>query len=392
MLSLDFVEWLRGFTDAEGCFRVQNTVRSNFSFIFSFCLHIDDVAALEYIKNNLQIGTVSIEKKYSTATYRIISLKEIAIVIAIFSKYNLNSTKHLNFLAFKQAFELYMENNSKEARDAVKPLIANIKGNMNSLKTDYEMPKNHQFLVTENWLLGFTEGDGSFHYTLSKEMFAFSIGQKDNEALMYAIKDFLESRAIEQSLVIADKSIVKIYPGKPGFLNLTVRDLDYIESVIIPIFDRLIWHTKKELDYQDWKDIIRLRKKGLHYLPEGEALIKRIASQMNKYRLSNSDAPIIDRFSLKAEIDKLLSGPSNYTSKDGKVWINSLKRFKTDNKPKGVQLVEVSEGNILNTFLTQTDCAKFFNISEAAVRKRLKKETQFEFEGLIVYLRRVNNN
>jgi hypothetical protein len=43
-----------------------------------------------------------------------------------------------------------MENNSKEARDAVKPLIANIKGNMNSLKTDYEMPKNHQFLVTEN--------------------------------------------------------------------------------------------------------------------------------------------------------------------------------------------------------------------------------------------------
>ena len=40
---------------------------------------------------------------------------------------------------------------------------------------------------------------------------------------------------------------------------------------------------------------------------------------MNKYRLSTTDAPRIDRFSLKAEIDKLLSGSSNYTSEEGKV-------------------------------------------------------------------------
>ena len=70
-------------------------------------------------------------------------------------------------------------------------------------------------------------------------MFAFSVGQKDNEALMNAIKDFLDSIAIEQSLVIADRSRVNIYPYKPGFLNLTVKDLNYIESVIIPLSDRL---------------------------------------------------------------------------------------------------------------------------------------------------------
>lgn len=97
-----------------------------------------------------------------------------------------------------------------------------------------------------------------------------------------------------------------------------------------------------------------MRKKGLHYLPEGKALINRIASQMNNYRLSTTDVPRIDRFSLKAETDRLLSGPSNYASKDGKVWIHSLERFKIDNQPKGVQLVEVLKGDILNTFLTQT--------------------------------------
>lgn len=52
----------------------------------------------------------------------------------------------------------------------------------------------------------------------------------------------------------------------------------------------------------------------------------------------------------------------------------------------------MSSGNVLKIFKTQTDCADFFNISETAIRKRLKKETQFEFKGLAVYLIRVKNN
>lgn len=389
-LSLDFIEWFRGFTDAEGCFFFLNSSRSNYRFKYSICLHVDDVAPLEYIKNTLQIGRVNIYPKHNMATFNISSRKEIEIILAIFSKYSLNTTKHLNFLAFKQAFTIYMENN--EDRDTVKPIIDSIKDNMNKLRTDYGMPNNHQVLVTEGWLLGFTEGDGSFHYSISKEMFTFSLGQKDNEALMYNIKDFLDSIAIQQSSGTVDRKTVNIYSTKPGFLSLVVKDLNFIESTIIPLFDKLTWHTKKELDYEDWKDIIELRKNGVHYLPEGEALIIRIARQMNKHRLSNSDAPRIDRTLLKAEIYKLLSEPSNYVSKNGKAWIISLNRFKLDTKAKAVQLVEMSSGNVLKIFKTQTDCADFFNISETAIRKRLKKETQFEFKGLAVYLRRVNSN
>lgn len=108
---------------------------------------------------------------------------------------------------------------------------------------------------------------------------------------------------------------VKIHPARPGFFNLVVKDLNFIELVIIPLFDKLTWHTKKELDYQDWKDVIKLRKNGLHYLPEGQDLIKRITSQMNKYRLSSSGVPRIDSNILKADISKLLNGPSNYMNK-----------------------------------------------------------------------------
>ena len=70
-------------------------------------------------------------------------------------------------------------------------------------------------------------------------MFTFSLGQKDNEALMYAIKDFLGSIAIQQSLDRVNRKTVNIYPTKPGFLSLVVKDLKFIESAIIPLFDKL---------------------------------------------------------------------------------------------------------------------------------------------------------
>lgn len=56
-------------------------------------------------------------------------------------------------------------------------------------------------------------------------------------------------------------------------------------------------------------------QKGFHYLPEGLALIKRIASQMNNNRLSGSPTNITKgkRNLLHTEIDKfLLENPSNY--------------------------------------------------------------------------------
>jgi hypothetical protein len=119
----------------------------NYSFKYRICLHLDDVAPLEYIKNTLQIGKVYRYPKNNTAILSISSRKEIEIILGIFSKYNLNSTKHLNFLAFKQAFTIYMEN-GKEDRERVKPIIDSIKDNMNKLRTDFDMPKNHQVLVT----------------------------------------------------------------------------------------------------------------------------------------------------------------------------------------------------------------------------------------------------
>ena len=100
-LTLDFIEWFRGFTDAEGCFHIYKRRGNYFEFRFSIGLHIDDKAALDYIYDNLQIGKVKLNIKENVVTYNVIANDEIAILIEIFSKFNLNSNKHLNFLTFR---------------------------------------------------------------------------------------------------------------------------------------------------------------------------------------------------------------------------------------------------------------------------------------------------
>ena len=108
---------------------------------------------------------------------------------------------------------------------------------------------------------------------------------------------------------------------------------------------------------------------------------------MNNNRLSTSDAPKVDRNLLLQEIANLLL-KSNYISTEGKVWIESLNRFKNDNSRKTVELIEESTGKVIKTFITQSDCAEFFNISEAGIRKRIKNKTIFYYEGSRVYLTR----
>ncbi len=46
---------------------------------------------------------------------------------------------------------------------------------------------------------------------------------------MIAIKNFLESRVTKGSINSVERDSVKIYPSKPGVLQLTVRDLGSIE-------------------------------------------------------------------------------------------------------------------------------------------------------------------
>jgi hypothetical protein len=107
-------------------------------------LHIDDVKALEYIREMLGIGQIYYSKQTGTyASFVVKNFEDIKFIIEIFSKNPLNTIKHLNFLDFKKAFELYI--NSKRKITAFNEIEAII-GGINSKRTNFE--NDNKFKIT----------------------------------------------------------------------------------------------------------------------------------------------------------------------------------------------------------------------------------------------------
>ena len=226
---------------------------------------------------------------------------------------------------------------------------------------------------------------------------------------MNAIKDFLLNLAAQdkENGVNVNESGFRVDIKEKGLFLLSVNDKYFMEFVLIPLFDYLTWHSKKYLDYCDWKAISKIFNLGFHYLPEGETLIQRILSQMNNNRLSTSKAQRVDRDMLMSEIDRLINTPSNYEiQEDGKIYIKSgppppssinwggrreeeVKRYRNDTKPIAVQMLEPSTGNVFNSFNSIAACGKFLEMSYPTAFNRVSSGYPFKFQDKRVYLRKV---
>lgn len=81
-----------------------------------------------------------------------ISRAELLFIICLFAKYNLNTTKQLNFLAFVKAFLLYDKDSNREYRKSIKPLIIYIISSMNFKRNNYNLPITDKINITSGWL------------------------------------------------------------------------------------------------------------------------------------------------------------------------------------------------------------------------------------------------
>lgn len=409
----NFIEWFRGFTDAEGCFLIVKQGKS-FAFRFIIKIHKDDIDLLYFIKNSLGgIGNVGTEE--NLAHFKVTSISEIKTIIEIFTAHPLNSSKHLDFSGFSAAYGLYTASN-QENRNEVLQEISSIKESMNSKRTDYKEPiahildgNRHKIHITDNWLVGFIEGDGCFSITKKDFILTFSISQKGNLELMKAIQSYLLNIAVfpegiaqarsclgasssntlseEYTLLASSKygtqtrSVIYITKSKNKYTNLSdatkynyvliVKSKEFVNNVLIPYLNSLTFHSKKELDYSDWKSIGQLKNLGLHYLAEGKKLIELILSQMNNNRLSNSGNKTVDKDYIASEVNRLLNGPSNYEIIKGRIFIKSLNKFYTGRLKIQVELRD-QEGLVFKTFDSMNKCADFLGVSTHTVSKRMK--------------------
>jgi len=391
----NFYEWFCGLADGESSFYIKKGKSINqFEFIFQIGLHMDDSEMLYFIEKTLGIGKVSTSGKF--VYFRVNTHKELLILFDIFEKFPLNSTKFLNYLDFKKAFELY--STSKSSAQTIE-IIDNLKSNMNSQRINFTLPDSHKIRMNPYWLLGFIEGEGSFSVKKGKNFpLTFSLSQKDNTILMKAIKDFFDNLGVSKKWrnfqdvvsVSSDKRI-----GNTGDINLLfINRVDYITNVLIPFFDSLIWHSKKEKDYKDWKTILELKNLGIHYTDEGVRVINLILSQMNLKRSSTNETKLSQAQleQLREDVEKLLSGPSNLEIKeDGRIFIKSLNKYYTGSGNIKVELQDLN-GLVLYTFDSISECAKFVGLAPRTVTTRLQKNQQINVDNKELFVKKVENH
>ena len=278
-----FYQWFSRLVDGEGHFSIFSSSAAGasqgktYGFSFAIGLHKDDKETLDFIVKELGMGKISF---YANSARLVISdAKSIKSLIEIFTHFPLKSTKLLDFLAFKKAFLLYTQ--KKEKTPEILEEIKLIKEGMNSKRTDFDMSSIYNkdtINININWLLGFIEGEGSFfalRRTPTNFSLVFSLTQlNSNKLLMEAIQEFFNNLAESLQAGIEGKSfnIGSWRDGKEGsfaylhlenksnkkdILTLHITRIEYLLSIFIPLFDSLSWHSKKYLDYLDWKALLQ---------------------------------------------------------------------------------------------------------------------------------------
>lgn len=304
-------------------------------------MHRDDEKVLRDIKDKLGIGKVRLYK--NECIFNITDRDEIALLISIFDKYNLNTSKYLDYLDFKEAFVLvhplfpilyrgegkgyfYIDKNLKA--DKVKDKILELKNKMNTNRIHFDRPENSKILITKSWLLGFIEGDGSFFLRRDNLTPVFSIENTGVQLpVLVKIKEFLENYLgfnsyslykLKNSSTIAIATIKARNSNGKSSVSLTIKNINVLYNYFIPFFADMKFLTKKGKDFNDWKIICKVVYDGAHRKEEIRSLVLKLSNTMNNFRLSTYKGVV--KYLSQEEIEKLLSAaPTIEHLLDGRV-------------------------------------------------------------------------
>jgi len=112
-IDAGFGYWLAGFTDGEGCFRVQKHERGTHTCAFQIKLRRDDKAALERIRRFVGHGSIrDIDGDGASnpqATYVVQDKDGCAALVGLFRRFPLAAKKALDFEVWAEAVEEWLE-------------------------------------------------------------------------------------------------------------------------------------------------------------------------------------------------------------------------------------------------------------------------------------------
>lgn len=264
-------------------------------------MHINYLSTLKYIQKELKCGNISISKDrcnfYVSDFYSIINT-----VIPIFDNFQLNSTKYSKFIIFKKAANI-IQSKFHLTREGLIDLIY-LKDIMHKEPICPDIIN-----ITDNWLIGFMEGDVTFSTNKFRPRVRFEC-QSGEKKLFDEIQIYLGSGKV---IMTERNRKGKVHKS----VILDIHDIYYLKLILYPQFENLKFYTFKYFDFCFWCKIVDLYYLGYHLLSEGQNLINEIKSYLNKGKLfaenykEHSD-------SINIKMTQLLTKPSPYIIVDSK--------------------------------------------------------------------------
>nr|YP_002601068.1 putative site-specific DNA endonuclease [Monomastix sp. OKE-1]ACK36927.1 putative site-specific DNA endonuclease [Monomastix sp. OKE-1] len=131
----------------------------------------------------------------------------------------------------------------------------------------------------EQWITGFTDGEGCFHIGISKNnetklgsqvLLEFVITQHQrDEQLLNEIKNYFGVGVVRKS------------NGRGDILCYRVRSQKHLRDVILPFFEKNILRTKKKFAFQRFKQALVLIENKEHLTLEGLDKLRKLRDQVD---------------------------------------------------------------------------------------------------------------
>lgn len=198
----EFLQWFVGMTDGDGSFSVLRQ-NNKWTLTFKITQSTYNLRALYYIKQQLGVGSVSVESNRDQGSFRIRDRKQLAnIIFPIFDQYPLLTTKYLDYAKFKSAYAIledkkltkFQRNEQIETLLLTKPDESYISPAWNKITLPIADANEAGKVISKSWLIGFVEAEGSF-YLVTKDanriVHGFGITQKLDRVVLEGIRHIL---------------------------------------------------------------------------------------------------------------------------------------------------------------------------------------------------------
>jgi len=249
--SKKFLTWFIGFTEGEGSFIVNN--RGDLCFVITQSNL--DIYVLEYIKEILGFGKVIPQSK-TTSRYVTQNKKEIELLVHLFNGNLILPRRKEKFEEFVKGFNTWVTK-------------GRIQLNTVEIKHTYILPS-----LDNNWLSGFTDGEGCFTCSINKDKgfsFNFNISQKWEQN----VKILEHLCSLFNAGKVSKHSSDNAYEYRIGGLENCRNVFTYFNNY------NLI--TKKSAAYVAWKEVHGDLLNKNHLDPIKRVELKEKAKLINKF-------------------------------------------------------------------------------------------------------------